>query len=247
MKNLAYLILPCCIFFLSGVHKTSAQPSTTYARDLSSKHKSIVDISSLAARGNLTKLNPAVHNGLNAGLTVNEIKELMVHLSAYCGFPRSLNAINTFIAVSNERKAKGITDPIGAQPTAMSTTANKYETGKKNLEMLTGRAESGTKTGYGAFVPAIDTLLKEHLFADIFGRGVLTNLERELITVSALSSLGGVESQLQGHLSISMRLGWTEKQLGQMLNIVESNIGTEEANAARTVLTGVVASGTKPD
>ena len=43
-------------------------------------------------------------------MTVNEIKEILVHLYAYAGFPRSLNGINTFMALLNERQARGIED-----------------------------------------------------------------------------------------------------------------------------------------
>ena len=211
------------------------------AQVLNEKHKSIVTIAALTAKGDLPALKVSLNKGLDAGLSINEIKEMLIQLAAYCGFPRSLNAINTFNAVTTERRAKNINDPLGAEPTPLGNTENKYQIGKNNLEKLTGRPESGTKTGYAAFVPVIDTFLKEHLFADIFSRGVLTNQERELTTISALASLGGVESQLQGHLSISMRLGFTESQLRQMLSMIENSIGKKEADAGREVLLKVVA------
>lgn len=53
------------------------------------------------------------------------------------------------------------------------------------------------------FVPAIDDYLKEHLFGDIFARGVLTNQEREFATVSALASMEGVEPQFKVHLALA--------------------------------------------
>ena len=159
----------------------------------------------------------------------------MVHLSAYCGFPRSLNGINTFSAVLSERKTKGITTREGQQPSKV-TEVNKYETGKKVLESLTGRSETGPKSGYAAFVPAIDTLLKEHLFNDLFTRGVLDHKQRELITVAALATLGGVESQLAGHIGICVNLGFSKEQLGALLTIIETKIGKKEADAGRQIL-----------
>ena len=39
---------------------------------------------------------------LDNGMTVNEVKEVLVQMYAYCGFPRSLNGINTLIAVLDE-------------------------------------------------------------------------------------------------------------------------------------------------
>jgi 4-carboxymuconolactone decarboxylase len=202
---------------------------------LDAKQKSIVSISAFVAKGNLEGLKLALNEGLTAGLTINEIKEELIHLSAYCGFPRSLNGINTFNAVLTERKSKGITDPEGEQPSKVADV-NKYETGKKVLESLTGRPETGPKTGYAAFVPAINTLLKEHLFNDIFTRGVLDHKQREITTVSALAALGGVESQLAGHIGICLNLGFTKQQLGQLLSIIEIKVGKKEAEAGKQIL-----------
>lgn len=214
-------------------------------QNLNQRQKCIVSISAFTARGDLSHLNQALGDGLDAGLTINEIKEILIQLSAYCGFPRSLNAINTFNTVTIERKAKGVNDPIGIEPTPLENVTDKYNLGKANLERLTGRPETGPKKGYAAFVPVIDSFLKEHLFADIFSRGVLTDAARELTTVAALTSLGGVEAQLQGHLSISLHLGFTESQLRQMLSVVETCIGRKESDAGREILSKVIAAGAR--
>jgi alkylhydroperoxidase/carboxymuconolactone decarboxylase family protein YurZ len=206
---------------------------------LSAKQQSIAAISALTAKGDLEKLDKAIGSGLDAGLTVNEIREVLVQLYAYCGFPRSLNGINTLIAVLEERKKKGIKDQIGREATPIADTGSKYERGKKNLETLTGRAETGAPTGYAAFSPEIDVFLKEHLFADIFERDVLNFTDREITTISALISLGGVEPQLKGHMGIGLNVGLTKSQLEQILSIVESNVGKKEADAGRKVLSSI--------
>lgn len=212
----------------------------TPAQTLSKKQKSMVAISALTAKGNVSALNGELNTGLDAGLTVNEIKEIFIHLAAYCGFPRSLNGINTFVAVTDSRKARGKKDKEGAAPNVVPDKPSKYNIGKKQLEQLTGRPETGPKKGYAAFVPAIDTMLKEHLFADIFGRGVLSNQERELVTVSALVSMGGVQSQLQSHLVIAMRTGLSSAQLKEMVLIEEKIIGKKEATEGKSVLKRVL-------
>lgn len=218
-----------------GMNTLSAQTTDR----LSDAQKSIVAIAALTAKGDLPTLKTSIHTGLDAGLTINQVKEILIQLYAYCGFPRSLNGINTFMNVLSERKAKGIKDPEGDAPVQVNT-ADKYALGKNNLDKLTGRTASGPPTGYAAFVPAIDTMLKEHLFADIFGRGVLTIQERELTTVSALVSLGGVESQLSSHLTIAIHTGLSEIQLKEMLAIQEEKIGKNEADAGRNVLNRII-------
>jgi len=209
---------------------------TGNAQGLNHKQENIIAISALTAKGNMPSLQVAFNTGLDSGLTVNEIKEILIQLYAYCGFPRSLNAINTFNTVLTERKVKGKVDPIGAEPVSTDLGANNYQAGKKILEQLTGRTEGDTKTSYAVFVPVIDSFLKEHLFADIFSRGVLTYQERELVTVSALFSLGGVDSQLRGHLSVAMYNDVTAAQLTSLVSIIYSAVGLKEGNDANEKL-----------
>ncbi|RZM25593.1 MAG: carboxymuconolactone decarboxylase family protein, partial [Pedobacter sp.] len=71
-------------------------------QELNDKQKSLVAISSLTAKGDITVLKTHLNKGLDAGLTISEIKEELVQLYAYCGFPRSLNAISAFMAVVEE-------------------------------------------------------------------------------------------------------------------------------------------------
>lgn len=216
-----------------------AQQTTNTNKALDLKQQSIVIISALTAKGDLVQLQKACGDGLDAGMTINEIKEVLVHLSAYCGFPRSLQGLNTFIAVLDARKAKGITDKAGRDATPVKNNLSKYQQGKKALETLTGQPEREPKTGYAAFAPVIDTFLKEHLFADIFSRDILTYTEREIVTVSALTSLSGVEPMLRSHMGISLRLGITGSHLQQMLSLIETKVGKEEADAGRKVLSAI--------
>lgn len=241
MKRLK-LFLVLGLFFSGLTQSLQAQQTTNTARSLDKKQQSIVTISALTAKGDLAQLQNALSEGLEAGMTVNEIREVLVHLYAYCGFPRSLQGINTFIAVLDARKAKGITDNVGKEATPVKNNLSKYEQGKKALEALTGQPEREPKTGYGAFAPVIDTFLKEHLFADIFGRDILTYTEREIATVSALVSLGGVEPMMRSHMGIALRLGMTEAALQQLLSLIEAKVGKEEADAGRRVLSAITGS-----
>ena len=184
---------------------------------LSPKEQRLVSIAASTAKGNLSKLKTELNAGLEAGLTVNQIKEAIVHIYAYAGFPRSIRGLQTFMAVLDERKAKGINDVSEAEASTINNDSNKYERGKAILEKLTGVPETGPKAGYAAFAPIIEIFLKEHLFADIFERDILTYTERELITVSVLSSIGGVEPMLQSHLKICLNVGLTADQLHQFV------------------------------
>lgn len=210
------------------------------AQTLTIKQQKLVIISSLTAKGNLDDLKIALNSALTSGLTVNEIKETIVHLYAYCGFPRSIRGLQTFMAVLEERKAKGINDKQGPVATPVKDKRSRYERGKETLAKLTGAPQNGARTGYAAFAPEIEVFLKEHLFADIFERDILTYAERELVTIAVLSSIGGVEPMLKSHLGICLNVGLSPGQLQQFVELIRSSAGGKEADAAAIILNEVL-------
>lgn len=207
---------------------------------LDKKHEKIITISALTAKGDLEKLKPELIGGLEAGLTVNEIKEVLVHLYAYCGFPRSIRGLQTFMAVLDERKANGINDNLGKEASPITEDGSKYERGKKILGELSGVPQYDTLTGYSAFAPTIDTFLKEHLFADIFERDVLTYAQRELVTISVISAIGNAEPMLRSHLNLCLNVGLTPEQLQQFVGVIKKTIGKKEAKSAQKELDEVL-------
>jgi 4-carboxymuconolactone decarboxylase len=222
----------------------NAQETMNTEQMLSAQQQSIIGIAALTGKGDLEKLKTELNTGLDAGLTVNQIKETLMHVYAYAGFPRSLRGLQTFMAVLDERKAKGIEDVMGADASPIQDERSKYERGKAILEELTGVPETGPKTGYAAFAPTIEIFLKEHLFADIFERDVLTYQERELVTISVLSSIGGVGPMLRSHLNLSLNVGLTPDQLQQFVSVLKQAVGKKEAKAAQQVLDGVLKNNT---
>lgn len=242
MKQLKIFGFVAMIIGFSLFTPAKAQQMTSPNSSLNAKEKGIISISSLTAKGDLAALKKSLNDGLDAGLTINEIKEALVHLYAYCGFPRSIRGLQTFMEVLDDRKAKGINDNVGKEVSPIQQDSSKYERGKKILGELTKSPQQGSLTGYSAFAPAIDTFLKEHLFADIFERDVLTYTQRELVTISVLSAIGNVEPMLQGHLSISLNVGITPEQLKEFIGVIKSTVGKKEAEAAQAVLNEVLKS-----
>ncbi len=219
----------CFILIIVGRTIMNAQ-TISKTSDLNPGQRSLVTISALTAKGDLENLNTQLHIALDEGLTVNETKEVLVQLYAYCGFPRSLNAINTFMGVLEERKLKGIIDKQGPATTNRSDTADKYEQGRKVLEQLTGTPQAKPAPGFGEFAPRVDAFLKEHLFGDIFESDVLTYQQRELVTISALAAMPGVEPQLQAHIKMGINTGITNGQLVEVANMIAKLVSKTQAN-----------------
>lgn len=191
---------------------------------LSVRQQHIAEIASCTGRGDLETLKPALSAGLDDGLTVNEIREVIIHAYAYCGFPRSLRALQTFISVLDERKAQGIEDIAGKDASPVEDDRSRYERGRDILAEISGVPADAPKAAYAEFAPVIEQFLKEHLFADLFERDVLTYAERELATVSVIAALGeSVEPMLRSHMGICRNLGMTEEQLDRVQTIATSD------------------------
>jgi alkylhydroperoxidase/carboxymuconolactone decarboxylase family protein YurZ len=221
------------------------QDAQNKSETLTARQRKIVSIAAFTAAGDLPKLTTALNEWLDAGLTINEIKEILVQMYAYCGFPRSLNGINTFMAVLDERREKGVQDEAGKEANPMPANVNKDEYGAKVRAELSGSDTIPSPSGYQVFAPIIDTFLKEHLFADIFARDILDYQTRELATISALAAMSGTAGQLQFHLGASMNMGLTEEHLKNFISVIESEVGKQEADVAGRVLNSVLSARTK--
>lgn len=200
----------------------------------------IVSIAAFTASGNLDTLKIALTNGLNAGLTINQINEVLVQIYAYAGFPRSLNGISTFMTVVEERKAMGINDPRGEEPRPLTADVDKYKVGTMNQTEVVGQPVVPTKGTSLAFAPASDVFLKEHLFGDIFARGVLTFKEREIVTIAVLTRLENVESQLVAHINCGLNVGLTGEQITEIFDVYSEYVDKGQAKKGQLLLQNIL-------
>ena len=197
---------------------TRTQSTASTSETLTVRQQAIVPIAAFAAAGDIAKLGTALNLGLDAGLTVSEAKEILVQVYAYAGFPRSLNALGELMKVLDARKQRGIDDAPGNAPGRPIPTGEALlAAGTSNQTKLSGGPVKGQLF---EFAPAIDEYLKAHLFGDIFERDNLDWQSRELATVSMLSALSGVESQLQAHVRISMNVGLSASQMRQVVKVL---------------------------
>lgn len=210
------------------------QENTLEQQILSSRQQAIVPVAAYAAAGDMTKLSTALHKSLDAGVTINELKEVLVQLYAYAGFPRSLNALSNLMAVLEERKQRNIIDTIGAEPSQISPTGDALlAQGHANQTKLVGHEVSGPLFD---FAPTANEYLKTHLFGDIFSRDNLSWQDREIATIAMLAAIPGAEAQFSAHLQIGMNIGLTKGQLQQLVFVLSAEVNSEIAGRADTAL-----------
>ncbi|QHT67318.1 carboxymuconolactone decarboxylase [Rhodocytophaga rosea] len=205
---------------------------------LTDRQQKFVKISAFTSKGAWVELEKEMNAALDSGLAVNEIKEILVYLYAYCGFGRSIHGTNTLIGVVKDREAKGIKDKQGREATPVTDKKSKYERGEKVQQIITGMNAEQLKNGFAVFSPRIDLFLKEHLFTDIFGSDVHTYAERETVTISSLFTTE--EPFAQGHVNSGFNVGLTEAQLRSIVKLIEINIGEKHGQFAREILDRVI-------
>ncbi|MBQ4384374.1 MAG: carboxymuconolactone decarboxylase family protein [Kiritimatiellae bacterium] len=186
------------------------------AAALTDRETAIVDIGAAAARGEQEQLAEAFKTGFNAGLTLNEAKELVGQLYAYCGFPRALNAAATLMGVWGRGNWEWKT---GKTPSPFPDGYNALRDGEANQTKLCGAPVKGPLF---EFHPQLDEYLKAHLFGDIFQRDNLDWKTRELVTIAALAARPETEPQLKAHIAIGKLNGITDDQAAAIVHRVQS-------------------------
>ena len=183
------------------------------AGTLTEKEFAIVDLGAAAARGEQDKVSAALKIGFGAGLTLNEAKELVGQLYAYCGFPRALNAAATLMKVAEETKPEE-----GRTFTPFKDGYDSLRDGTANQTKLCGAPVKGALLD---FHPQLDEYLKAHLFGDIFERDNVDWRTREIFTIAALAARPETEPQLKAHMAIGANNGITDKQVEAIVGRVE--------------------------
>ena len=217
MKPVFLLFVTLAAFQACGGHSNQIEKDMNTLSFTNSQAAFMAAIACNEAKADYTALAQAIDGGLDAGLTVSQVKEALSHLYAYTGFPRSLNALGTLQKVLEQRKADGKATEEGVDASELPAGYDALKQGTEVQTSLSGRAFNYD------FCPAEDYYLKAHLFGDIFARDNLTHADRELVTVSALSGLENVMPQLQAHVRGALNMGVTREQLRAIPEALKAN------------------------
>ena len=205
-----YLTLLTALLLTAGIG-TGAQAAEL--KTLTPQQADTVTISAFMAKGDLPNLKKALAAALDNGMTVNEAKEVLVHLYAYTGFPRSLNALGTLDKLVQERRAAGIKDEMGPDAAPLDPNADRLAKGTEVQTYISGRVVEND------FAPIINTFLREHLFYDIFARDVIN---------------------WQQHFRAAMNTGLTPEQLKEAVTVLNDTVDENTAANAGQVLNGIL-------
>ncbi|HLZ63394.1 MAG TPA: carboxymuconolactone decarboxylase family protein [Ktedonosporobacter sp.] len=84
---------------------------------------------------------------------------------------------------------------------------SRYERGWQRLLELDSQGGQRILDGLQAIAPDLATAIIEFAFGDIYSRSGLDLKQRQLITLTALTTLGNSEVQLEFHLNAALNVG----------------------------------------
>jgi len=208
---------------------------------LNKKQEKIAGIASFTATSDTDNLTKELNEGLDAGLTINEIKEIFIQMCMYLGFPKGIRGVDIFMEVLDARKAKGIDDEQGRNANPVTDTQIKYNRGEDVQVKVAGYTAEQLRFGAMAFIPKIDVMLKEYIFCDVYESDVLNYADREIATVAAQLAMNDIEPQTQFHIRNAFEVGLNEEEVNQIISISESSFGAAKGLMGRRLLANVVA------
>lgn len=212
-----------------------------YSREqLDLKSKEIAVVAALTALGNaLPQLKVHINGALNVGCSINEVKEIILQMSAYSGFPTTINGMNALKCVLDERRQQGIEDCIGKEVTKEIAPEDRYEIGARELSKIDSMQVEVLKKAYDDFSQDLVKLIINS-YADIFARDNLDKKYREIATIGALTALGNAAPQLKFHINAGLNIGVTAEEVKEIMILMTVYAGFPAAINGMNVLKEVL-------
>ena len=213
-----------------------------YSREgLDLKSKEIAVVAALSAMGNAQpQLKVHIHGVLNVGCTINEVKEVILQMSVYSGFPCCINAMNILKDTLKERESHSIKDINGDTPTGEITPDKRYDSGAKELSRLDNMQLKRLNEAYNGFSPDLVKFTVEYGYADIFSRDNLNIKYRQIATIAALTALGTAQPQLKFHINAGLNIGLTVENIREIMLLMTVFAGFPSAINGTNILKEVV-------
>ena len=188
---------------------------------MSTAQQELLTIVVLTANNTPDDIPAHVQGAIKAGASAEQVHESVIHCTPYIGLPKAKAAIER---VNKALELLHIKTPCA--PAGTTTDDTRYEAGLAVQRAIFG-AEHIDKMNDSA--PAdqkhINYNLSANCFGDYYTRKVLDVKERELVTFTAIVTLGGCEPQARAHASANIAVGNTRQDLLDALTIALPYIG----------------------
>lgn len=200
--------------------------------DLDPRIRLLTQLASLIASQALGEYRVMLGAALTVGVTPVEAKEVVYQAVPYVGMAKVFDFLHATNDVLHER---GVQLPLPGQST--TTPQTRFEKGVAVQKQVVGDAAvDAMHADARDDEKHIQRYLSANCFGDHLTRNGLDVPTRELLTFAMLSSLGGCESQVAGHVRGNLNVGNTRETLLNVLTQLIPYIGYPRTLNALRVL-----------
>jgi 4-carboxymuconolactone decarboxylase len=186
--------------------------------ELSRRDRSLAVIAFQTAFGRLTELRFHIRGGLNHGLSIQEIDEVILQVATYVGAPAGLTGASVADEVIAEREGtdKRRTPPA---PLVRKDPAKRRADGLDVLKTLLGHLRLAPKDIEARILATqgfMGELVMDWAFGDVWSRPQLSRRDRSFVVVSALAALN-LKHELEIHLQGALNHGVTRAEIEEIM------------------------------
>lgn len=204
------------------------------------KSKELAVVAALTAMGNAApQLKVHLNGALNVGCSISEVKEIILQMSSYAGFPSSINAMALLKTVLEQRQSEGHVDTVG-ETEAISSFDNRFEQGKIELSKLDDKIFAKLNDNFKDLCPDLVKFVIEYGYADIYSRRNVDIKYRQIGTIAALTALGTASSQLKFHINAGLNIGLSVEIIAEIMLLMTIYAGFPSAINGINILKEVV-------
>jgi 4-carboxymuconolactone decarboxylase len=214
---------------------------------LDPKSRQAATIAALTALGNAEpQLKFHLRAALNAGLSPQEIIEVMYVTAVFAGFPSGINGINAAREVFQE---KGVTvDPRSRSP--FSEKASRRERGLAAVNRTSKGAGERVLKSLEDIAPDLGDFIIDFSYGDVIARNLLPPKLKEIAMIAVTVAKGTMQPQMKVHVHAALNVGCTREEMVELMYHMAVYAGFPAAlngiNGLREVLHQRDAQGVKP-
>jgi 4-carboxymuconolactone decarboxylase len=167
---------------------------------LSERDRAMITVAVTQALYQTEALREYLNRALDAGVTPDEVSELITHVTMYAGWPAGSNASRV---VADVYQARGVAFPPAADPVSMEIDLRGQDPNYPGL-------------------PYLSALTRSVLFDEtngVWSRPGLSPRDRSMVTI-AVAQASFASDQLRGHLGRALNNGLTPAEIGEVITHV---------------------------
>lgn len=213
---------------------------------LSLKSRELATLAMVIAIGNHdSSVQEHIEGAMRAGASETEVKELLLQMTVYAGYPKISTALPVVLKTFAELQQRGMPAANSqldrSQQQQSERNEMRYRRGVDALNRISKASGEAVVKSFEDIAPDLGRYILEFAYGDVFSRPNLDLKTRELATVSALTALGTTASELPltVHVNGALNVGANRQEIVEAILHMLPYVGFVKVQQAMILAEGV--------